>query len=592
MSTGRQPLGTTGSATSQDIGHRRSLDVLSRAEAAIASPLISFGLILALQLRVIWNVWQYKDLTPGDSAGYFLDASGWAHGLHDDIVWSPLYTDVWGTVLAIAKDNVYAAEMFMRVGSILAATLLVLALARRLLRPAVALLVAAWWAIVPANYNVLYEVHLFGALPILVAALVVARMPNRRSLGIALALLVGSTLLLRNELSIATVIVAAAILVYELRQRRKRAEPAATYVRSYGIPLAIVVVLAGGMYWRSHVQGSELRPVINTKHDLNMCQVYAFNFQQQHPTRFRGDAFTECAPLMRQTFGRPMPSLLQATVANPRAIAGFVKWNLQLFPSGAQVALFGATSTADQPDYPPVDTRESYALVLSLLVLALLFGGLLVIKRDHSFRHAKPLLRHGWAVVVLGAVALTTVVVVLTQRPRPEYMYGLTIGLMLLAGASVSALLRWRGWMRYAPAGASVVTLALVIALPSYYHRDPRPLHDAVERLHLVRQTLQRPGGVLVAANFNLEICSYLSASFNRSCSGPSWASLQAQLAAGTPIRQVLDRAKANVIYADALLLENPSVADLVAGPQRYGWRQVAGGVGEAGPWRILVRAT
>jgi hypothetical protein len=293
---------------------------------------------------------------------------------------------------------------------------------------------------------------------------------------------------------------------------------------------------------------------------------------------------------MRQTFGRSTPSLLQATLANPRAVAGFMKWNLQLLPSGVQVALFDATSTGMQPDYPPVATHRSYALVLSLLLAGVLVGGLAVIGRDRERWRREWLAPHVWAMVVLGAVALTTFVVVLTQRPRPEYMYGLTIGVMLLAGGCVSALLRWRGWTRFASACAVGVGLALVIAVPSYYHREPRPLHDAVERLGTVRRTLQRSESVLIASQFNFEICSYLAASFNRSCSAPSWSNLQAQLAAGVPIRQVLDRAKATVIYADRLLLANPSMAKLVGAPQANGWREIGEGMGETGPWHVLIR--
>ena len=76
----------------------------------MANPFFSYGAILVLQLRVIWNVWQYKDLTPYDTAAYFLRATSFAHGLHDDIVWSPLYTVFWGTIVAAVGD-VYAAAM-------------------------------------------------------------------------------------------------------------------------------------------------------------------------------------------------------------------------------------------------------------------------------------------------------------------------------------------------------------------------------------------------------------------------------------------------------------------------------------------------
>src|SRR4030088_1394665 len=96
--------------------------VLTRAEALSASPFIAYGIIIALQLRVIWHVWRYKDLIFGDTASYFVDAVSWTHGLHDDIIWSPLYTDFWGTVLAVFKGNAYDSEMACRVAIVLAAS--------------------------------------------------------------------------------------------------------------------------------------------------------------------------------------------------------------------------------------------------------------------------------------------------------------------------------------------------------------------------------------------------------------------------------------------------------------------------------------
>jgi hypothetical protein len=568
---------------------RPTRDLLGRGETIVANPLFAYGAIIALQLRVIWNVWRYKDLTAGDTASYFLDAAGWAHGLHDDIVWSPLYSDFWGTILA-AVHNVYAAAMVHRVAIILAAAILVLALMRRLMHPAVALLIAAWWAILPVNYNVLYEVHLFGVLPILVAALIVARSPGRVSIGIALAILASSALLLRNELVIATIIVAAAIVVYETRERRKQSTPVSKYLRAYGIPLAIVCLLTAGVYWRSHVQGDAVIPVFESKQDVNMCQVYAFNFQQRHPSRFTGNPFSECASLMKQTFGYPMPSLVRATIANPQAIAGFMKWNLELWPSGLQVSLFNATSTGDQPDYPPVETHRAYALILSILVIVLVIAGLLAVRRDSKFWLRDWLPSRIWAVIVLGAAAITTFYVVLTQRPRPEYTYSLTVGLMALVGVCGWALLRRLGWTRYVSLCASGLVLVLVLALPSYYHPEPRPMHDAIQRLAVIRGRLQQRRSVLVVSQLNPDVCAYLAATDARYCTLVEWPALQAQLARGVPIRTVLNQVNATVIYAEAVLLANPSIAKLVAAPPAMGWRQIAGGSGSTGPWRILIR--
>src|SRR5471030_2259429 len=133
-------------------------DPLKRAESLVANPVFAYVAIAALQLRLIWNVWKFKDLTFGDTSSYFVNASAWTHGLHDNILWSPLYTDVWGTLLAIF-GNVYTTLMVHRVAIVLGAALLVLALARKLLGASLGLLVAVWWTILPPNFNVEYEVH-------------------------------------------------------------------------------------------------------------------------------------------------------------------------------------------------------------------------------------------------------------------------------------------------------------------------------------------------------------------------------------------------------------------------------------------------
>jgi len=194
---------------------------------------------------------------------------------------------------------------------------------------------------------------------------------------------------------------------------------------------------------------------------------------------------------------------------------------------------------------------------------------------------------------MFAAEAVTSLFVVLVeQRPRPEYMYGLMVGLLALTGVCFTALLRRFAVMRFVAPVALGLTLGLVIVLPSYYSRGPRPLYDAVNRLKVARSRLQRPGSVLITANDNFEICAYLADTYARHCTSPSWSGLQAQLARGTSIQKVLSSVGATAIYAESLLLSDPAIVQLVATPQRYGWRQITGGTGEAGPWHVLVRAS
>jgi hypothetical protein len=575
---------------SSGTGDPRSRGVLRRAEEVVANPLVAYGAILVLQLRVIWNVWRYKDVTSGDTSYYFLEALKWAHGQHDDIVLAPLYTDFFGTVLALVRDAA-TAVMVHRIAIVLAAALLVLALMRSLLGPAMGLLVAVWWVLLPPNFNVEYEVHLFGLLPVLLAALVVARAPGRKALGVALAIMIVAALTARNELIVAAAIVAVAAGISEVRERRAHQVPSSAYVRAYGVPLLVACLLAGGMYWRSSDQGHQALAEFRAKHDLNMCQVYAFNYQQRHPGKFLGNPFTDCSPLMQQVFGRPMPSFFQQVTANPRAMVDFAGWNARLLLSGVQVALFGATVTGDNPDYFPVHNHQLYALVLSFVVLWVVMAGLAVISHEREFWR-RVLAPRTWAGIVLAAVAITTLVVALTQRPRPEYMYGLTVGLLALIGFCVSALLRHLRATAFVAPLACGVTVALCVALPSYYHRGPQPLRDALDRLQVIRRGLQEPGSVLVTSGYNFEICAFLAETFDRHCTSPSWPMLRAQVSSGRPIRDVLDQAGATAIYADPLLQADPAMVRLLgsaAGSSE--WRQIAAGVGTDGRWSVLLYA-
>ena len=65
------------------------------AEKAIANPFVAYTAIASLQLRVIWNIWKYADLTNGDTSSYFVDAASWAHRLREPVYY-PLYDALWG----------------------------------------------------------------------------------------------------------------------------------------------------------------------------------------------------------------------------------------------------------------------------------------------------------------------------------------------------------------------------------------------------------------------------------------------------------------------------------------------------------------
>jgi hypothetical protein len=233
--------------------------------------------------------------------------------------------------------------------------------------------------------------------------------------------------------------------------------------------------------------------------------------------------------------------------------------------------------------------HQAYAVVLLVLVVAILLAGGMAGRRDRPY-WKEWLRERRWAVLLLAAVAVNTLFVALTERPRPEYMYGLTVGIMVLVGAAGTALVRRVGWMRFVAPGAVILLLALLATIPPFYSAGPRPIHDGVQRLQGVRGVLERPTSVLFTETPGGEICDYLAAGRTRHCSAADVTALAAQVATGRPLSSVLASNKVNVIYADPALAANPDFNSVLADPGAAGYRVVASGTGNDGRWTVLVR--
>jgi hypothetical protein len=70
----------------------------------IAKAWISYLLIAALQLKVIWGIWRLRDITGGDTSSYFASAYRWYRDFTTDPVWSPFYTSFYGTIYLLTGD--------------------------------------------------------------------------------------------------------------------------------------------------------------------------------------------------------------------------------------------------------------------------------------------------------------------------------------------------------------------------------------------------------------------------------------------------------------------------------------------------------
>jgi hypothetical protein len=562
----------------------------------LANAWISYLLIAALQLKVIWGIWRLRDLTGGDTSSYFTSAYRWSQDLTTNPVWSPLYTAFYGTIHILTGD-VYASGILHRAIIVMATTLGVLAILRKLLPPALALLIAAWWAVLPINFEVLYEVHLFAFLPVLAALLVTGSSDTPWMRGIALAILVVATLLARLELVVGVVVYAFICFFRETLELRRDHIAAGPVWRAravaYMVPLAIAIGVCVIFVWRSSVPYDRILHAVHDRHALNMCQGYAFTWLQIH-TDSKLNPWFECRQIMQAVFGQSWPTLGEMIAANPAAVREYFWWNFSLVPSGLQVSLFDAMSGTVNPDYGPVrHVGSKAALVLGLLVLFVVGCGCVAIIRRWDYWGATwfgP--RKGLWFMIL-ALLCVSFPVFLAIRPRSSYLFPTTLALMAMTGTAIYVLLpsRWQiGVKLLAVIGVPI----LVITQAAYYKRHPsdRPLYTNYERLRPFTIELANGRNRIVFGDHYGELGSYLI--LNKRPREIFGYEIFSFWQAPESLDHFLDRQQINVLLIQPGLMRDlkarPEARQLLEHPESLGWRRLAPPDGSDDTWLLLYR--
>ena len=544
-------------------------------------PGFAYPAILALQLKVVWGMWLYRDLTFGDTSSYYLEALRWTRTLRGSISWSPLYTSYYGAFAGTFGDP-YAATTLHRIGIVLVLAVLVLALARQFLPPGLAWLVAAWWCSLPIGFDSLYEVHLFAAVPVLAAVGAIRWRLGPSGRGIALALFGAATVLVRNELSLVTLLFGGACVAWEIR-RWRRGEPAARLLAAYGAPAAVAALCVMAFAFRG--SDPSVRDAMDAKHRLVVCQAYAFGHQQRHP-EWTESPWTACEPLMTRHFGVPRPTFFEALRRNPAAIGGHLWWNARLIPAGLQVLLLNVMAPGLNPDYVPVIESPLAWPLTGVAIGTLLLGGLLA-AREWRSRLGSGLPDAAWSWIAIASVGAVGVVVMLTQRPRPSYQLALGVFLRILIALAAWTVARrlGTGWLDRAAMAAGVAAILLV---PRHWNPETssRPLLVALRRLEPYRALLARPDSGLASSGFAFELCSYLGT--HQPCRGIALLDLPRE-GSGALGRALADR-RVTVVYADELALSFPAIGRLAAEPVASGWRSVVEYRAEDEGWSLLDR--
>jgi hypothetical protein len=569
--------------------------------------------LLLLQLKVMWGIWQYRDLGIGDESAYYNRAFLWLRDFSVDIAWSPLYTAFLGTLMHLST-HAYVVTTLHRILIVLVLDVMILALMRRLLPHGIAWLIAAWWALLPITFDTVYTVHLFPVIPVVAAWLLILHEPAPWTRGGAIALLLVTTILVRNEYLVATVILAALCLWWEMKMasrveghhaRRRRA-----YLHGYGLPLLAATVVILFFYARSVYQFPELwsggtlqhyqapwsaHSGLGPKHAYNMCQVYAYGHWQRHP-EWNKNPMLECSELMASTFGAPLPSLVEMVRRNPVAVLRHFWWNIGLTPNGLQLLLFNASSGSVNPDYFTAQLHSLRALILSLIAGAILTVGLPLLYRDRHFwwEHWLKDRALGW-LAMLSVVAVAGVII-LTQRPRPSYLFPQGLFVMALIGMCVFTIShRWRvvgtlsSWL-------PLVMVALLLAAPRHHYAGDgsRPLLGLYERLAPFGAAFNRPDSVFLVSGYTLEIHDYVGHNYFTSPLIDFDYSLFARLPDDQPLSLALDHEGINLFYIDEPLWRrlhaNPAHRPFLTSPGSVGWTVLTHQHTEHGEWMLLQR--
>jgi hypothetical protein len=307
-----------------------------------------------------------------------------------------------------------------------------------------------------------------------------------------------------------------------------------------------------------------------------------------------------CGQLMQRDFGREMPTVTEAIGANPGAMGDQLAWNVRLAPYGLQLMFFDRISGDAQdrnPDYEPVRGHSTLALLGSVALAVFVLAGLALLWRDRDRWWREWIRPRAWGWLALGSLAATVVPVMVWQRPRPEYLYCLSIFILGVVGLCAMAYVdRWPALRRVRTA-VPVAALLLVVLLPAHFTsgyqtpnlgRPGRPLDRMVDRLHPMRDQL-RGEDVHLVATYADAACLYVGG--DRPCTSFSWSALGSP---STPAAAsaALNAHAADFIYVDSDDMQDPVLRGIVETLMRpgSGWARVGPPLDQG--WTLLRRAS
>lgn len=552
--------------------------------------LLCFFLVLLFQLKRVFNIWFYEDLAAGDTASYFLDIYRLVYQGTTNPNWSPFYIGFYSGLFQIFKDA-YITEIIARLLIIFTVTSLVFIIVHKLFNSSnLALFIGFWWASLPSIFDTLYDIHLFSAIIPFTAIAILFYNPDVRGRGISLSLLLLTMMLIRNEYIIAFSMWAMICLFFELKQIRiNKSFNYKKYLTAYGLPLLLTFGIVFFFFNRTALTKERLAISAKQKHSLNICQIYAFNRQQQGDI-WQGSPWTECQEIMLRDFQVEEPSIFEALHKNPQAMLSHFYWNFHLLPAGMQLALFNRYAGKSNPQYATAISNNYVWIPFSLMILAILWG-------IRLFWIEKVWKELWFQSKILGLLLLfitgviTTGIVMIMQRPRPSFMFNYTLLILILFAFSLFLTIRKKDLSSFNNI-VPIFALVLLIMTPSYYN------NNTLNRLSYKGQYFKKQYRRLKPHLWNVEkisiltyyadgsICQY-SNKRNKNCSALSFQKIIAEKPKDIDFIDYINTLNVNFFYVTSDILSNPKLPNIKSDLLRKGWKKIDEGSDENGQWLI-----
>jgi hypothetical protein len=264
-----------------------------------------------------------------------------------------------------------------------------------------------------------------------------------------------------------------------------------------------------------------------------------------------------------------------------------------MVPQSIELLLFNRAAGRVNPDVVemPMDSSAALAGVVGAVSV---IGLALTRRRTELWRQIFTERRFEWA-ASLATVAFT-IPVALLVRPRPAYLYSVSVLLMAILAACAFVLAG--GWPVWRPLRAVMpaIMLVLIVVVPDAYgsrkHHGSQPLLTVYERLKPFQKEFVKADAVYLGERA-VELHNYLGYGSGRTIDLQELAALPQ----GQTVADFVDREHVTLFYLDltwfnAVEAQQPGAMRSFLASASRDWRIVGSGQTKADWWFVLERQT